>query len=553
MTVSAASLSLTSIQVYSDIDDTWTGQSSDTTWGLQTTGTTSAFSLNATNSWTYSQSGNDQALWGEVVYASRPSNTSKLTVESGDPDIVREAFVTNGTLSGATPAWTSGGVVALAHDLGDVKDKTCATFAVGYVREEAINYLGAAYTGYYRATYPDTLSAVSYFLDDFGAADSESATMDSDVSSKAIDVGGTNYSDIVTLSTRQAYGGIDLVIPNDSLDTNDVLGFIKEISSDGNVNTVDIIFPAFTLFYAQDPTYIRLLLDPVLKYLAAGRWPHPYVIHDIGSAYPNATGHDDGVAEVMPIEETGNLLILAYAYITATNDTAWGEQYIPLLQGYADYLVGNSIDIVSQLSTNDAAGLLANETNLAVKGAVGLKAFGALSGQSNYSDIGTAHGTLLYSDGVATDVNKTHFVLEYPNGNTTWKVTFNLFADVLLNLQTFPQAAYEMDAAFYPTVRQTAGVGLDNRQWWAKTDWNMWAAGTAAKAGNLETVEMFVNDLWTFISSGVNSWPFSDRYVVGNEGGETVGTEYALRARPTVGGHYSLLALKGLKYLLSSA
>jgi hypothetical protein len=35
----------------------------------------------------------------------------------------------------------------------------------------------------------------------------------------------------MALSTRQAYGGIDLAIPNDSLDTSLVLAFIKELSS----------------------------------------------------------------------------------------------------------------------------------------------------------------------------------------------------------------------------------------------------------------------------------------------------------------------------------
>jgi hypothetical protein len=175
-----------SIQVYTDIDDSWTGQSDDTNWDITTSGSTSIFSLSAVNAATYSENKMDQALWGEVILASRPSNISILTTESGKISTVRSAFTTTGKLSGTYADWTSGGVVGIAHDLGKVKGNRAATYAVGYVREEAINYLGSAYTGYYRAKYPATLDAVTYFLDDFDAAETESLAMDQDLATKSI-------------------------------------------------------------------------------------------------------------------------------------------------------------------------------------------------------------------------------------------------------------------------------------------------------------------------------------------------------------------------------
>ena len=178
----------------------------------------------------------------------------------------------NGTLTGQQPPWTAGGVVALAHDLGTVSTGTSVTFAVGYVRQKAVNYLGNARTAYYRATYHDTPAAVTHFLDDYPAAQTESQRLDTSLAGKASAAAGTNYSDILALSTRQAYGALDLTIPNDSLDTNDTMAFLKEISSDGNVNTVDVIFPAYPIFFVMDPEYIRLLLEPVVQYLATGRW-----------------------------------------------------------------------------------------------------------------------------------------------------------------------------------------------------------------------------------------------------------------------------------------
>lgn len=545
LTVTASSKTGTSVQVYSDIDDTWTGQSTESTWIFDRANSTSMFTLSAANSYTYSENENAQALWGDAIFASRPSNHSTISTEAGDPSGVRKNFAVNGTLTGAFPGWKKGRVVGIAHDLGTVTGESSVTYAVGYVREQAVNFLGNAYTGYYRQSYPDTLSAISYFLDDYEDANAESGRLDDDILVKSIQVAGHKYSDLVSLSLRQAYGGIDLVIPQDSLDADGVLAFIKEISSDGNANTVDVIFASLPLYYAMDPEYIRLLISPVVQYLATGAWKQPYVVHDIGRHYPNATGHDGQIAEMMPVEETGNLLQLAYAYAIASNNSNWTAGYMPLFQQYADYLVNNRLNISKQLSTNDATGPLTNETNLAIKAAVGLKAFGELSGLSNYSDIGDQTAQILYQDGLGLDGDRTHFTLQYPNNGSTYKVIFNLYPDLLLNLSTFPQSAYDMESTYYPTVRKSDGVALDNRQFWTNTEWNMWAAGTSSDS----TREMFVDDIWAMISNEKNTWPLSDRMVVSPSRGFTVGSEFFVRARPTVAGHFSLLALLGPKSL----
>ncbi|TGO14176.1 hypothetical protein BTUL_0057g00430 [Botrytis tulipae] len=541
LTVSAGTTAATDIQIYSDISGTWTGQTVSSSWTLTKQNTTSAFSIRANSRATYTEA-SDQALWGEAIYSSQPSSTSTLTTESGDRTAVRKVFSDTGALSGALGAWSTDGVTGISHDLGSVTGTSSVTYAVGYIREAAVNYLGTPYTGYYRATYPETIDALEHFFEDYDDALVESHTIDSELSAAATQAAGTNYSDITTLSLRQVYGGIDLVIPNATLDTSDVLAFVKEISSDGNVNTVDVIMPLFPVLYVTNPEYLRLLLEPILQYLASGRWTLPYVIHDIGSAYPNATGHDDGVAEVMPIEETGNLLILALAYQKASNNTAWANKYYTLLNKYASYLPSTSLNITLQLSTNDAAGPLANETNLAIKAAVGLKAFASLAGETyaNYSTIGGAHATQIYTDKLGTDADQTHFVLNYPDNDDSWKIPFNLYPDVLLDLSTFPDAAYTMQENYYPTIRSEGGVALDSRQAWAKSDWNIWTAGTTTGAVR----QSFVDDLWAFISNGKNSWPFSDRWTVKIDGNTEEGIEEALRARPTVGGHFALLALE---------
>ncbi|KAM3066046.1 hypothetical protein ACMFMG_010616 [Clarireedia jacksonii] len=541
--VTALSSTPAHVQIYSDIGGDWTGQTTSSSWTFTKQDNTSMFGITAIGRARYSES-SDQALWGEAIYASQPSSSSILTTQAGDRTTVRQIFSSSGVLSGNLGTWTSDGVTGLSHDLGSISRSSSVTFAVGYVREAAVNYLGTPYTGYYQATYPNTVDALAHFFDDYEDALAESNTIDSELDSQSTQVAGTNYSDITALSLRQVFGGIDLVIPNATLDTSDVLAFVKEISSDGNVNTVDVIMPMFPVLYVTNPEWLRLLLEPILQYLASGRWTLPYVIHDIGTSYPNATGHDDGVAEVMPIEETGNLLILALAYQKASGNADWATQYVPLLNKYASYLPTRSINITEQLSTNDATGPLTNETNLAIKAAVGMNAFASLAGSaySNYSSIAASHVTTLYADGLATDAAKTHFVLNYPSNDASWKIPFNLFTDVLLNLSTFPSSAYTMQETFYPSIRSPGGVALDSRQTWAKTDWNVWTAGTCSKGGAVR--QSFVDDLWAFVSNGKNSWPFSDRFTVEAAGGLEEGVEEALRARPTVGGHFALLALE---------
>ena len=66
-----------------------------------------------------------------------------------------------------------------------------------------------------------------------------------------------------------------------------------------------------------------------------------------------------------------------------------------LFQGYADYLVSNGLYPTQQLSTDDGLGDITNQTELAIKAAVGLNAYGVMTGQSNYSDVGKRFASTL--------------------------------------------------------------------------------------------------------------------------------------------------------------
>lgn len=40
----------------------------------------------------------------------------------------------------------------------------------------------------------------------------------------------------------------------------------------------------------------------------------------IGASYPNAVGHNDGNDEAMPVEESGNMVIMSLNYAKRTGD-----------------------------------------------------------------------------------------------------------------------------------------------------------------------------------------------------------------------------------------
>lgn len=317
------------------------------------------------------------------------------------------------------------------------------------------------------------------------------------------------------------------------------------------MNTMDVIMPMAPIFYVLAPEYIRLLLHPVLYYLHSGAWPHDYTIHDMGSNYPNATGHDDGKAEEMPVEESGNLLALMYMYERASGDTSYKEQYSDILKTYADYLVENGLYTSQQFSTDDGAGVSANQTGLAVKSAIGLNAYGVMTDQPEYSDAGKRFAHVLYNETVGTDAKKTHFTM-FLGDDETWALQFNLYLDNLLELNTFPTEAYQMQTNFYPSVRREAGVPLDSRDVWSKTDWMVFAAATAMApgVGNEQVRDMFINDVHAYMTNGKNDVPFSDRFYTATNADRDghmheVGTWDIYKARPVAGGHFALLALDG--------
>ena len=163
----------------------------------------------------------------------------------------------------------------------------------------------------------------------------------------------------------------------------------------------------------------------------------------------------------MPLFETSSLFILLLAYQNYSGDTAYAQEYRSLLEGYADYLVRNSLYPSSQLISVDAIPATANQTGLAIQSAIGLKAASVILNNSTLADTADSFAETIYNKGLGLDgadpAHSSHFTYNYGK-SSTWNVLFPAYSDVLLDLKTFPSEAWDMQSQWYESQIKELGL-----------------------------------------------------------------------------------------------
>ncbi|KAJ7283979.1 DUF1793-domain-containing protein [Mycena rebaudengoi] len=551
LAVSAASTdgAAHTVQVYTDISAEWVSGDNGLTvnWNSTTSGSILTHQVQLTNPTQFGENA-DHIQYGSAFYST--PNTVGATFQTGSDVNVRAQFVNNGRLAntldtGFRAINNNWPVFGLAHDLGSVTRASApVVFSVGHIRDPAISYIvaGGGFQSrslYFFSQFPTSASVISSFLCDYSAALSRANTFDAKVQTDAGRI-SANYVGVVALSIRQAFAAMELTISKNgnTFNTSDVILFMKEISSDGNMNTVDVIFPAWPIFLYTNPALGKFLLEGLFRYQASGQYPNKWSVHDLGSSYPRAVGHNDGNDEAMPVEESGNMVIMALSYALKTGDNSHLQQYRGLLDQWTQFLITDSLIPANQISTDDFAGPLANQTNLAIKGIVGIGAMSKIMGilgntaqATNYSNIATSYVRQWQT--LAASSTGAHLTLSYGQANS-WGLSYNLYSDKLLKLNLFPQSVYDMQTAWYATHANAFGVPLDTRHTYTKTDWQIYTAGLVTSTAVRDTL---INAVKGFASDGQSNAPFGDWY-------DTIsGAPQGFRARPVVGGHLALLVL----------
>ncbi|OSX60304.1 hypothetical protein POSPLADRAFT_1148035 [Postia placenta MAD-698-R-SB12] len=537
-----------SVQVYTDISAEWVFGDDSQTVNWTTLASDVVTHQVQLESQDVFNEVNDRIQQGSAYYSTL--NSAGVTYQTGQDIVVRAQFINHSTLSNTQDTnfrsisddWP---VFALAHDLGTISGPSdTVVYSVGHARDPAIEYLIANdalqnRSSYFWSQYSTATDAITTFLGDYDNALTRATAFDAQVSADASSI-SSNYAGLVALSVRQGFGAIEITVSKDSsgeYNTSDIMTFLKEISSDGNVNTIDVIYPAWPLFLYTNPVIGRDLILPLLAYQETGQYPNQWACHDMGATYPKALGHNDGNDEKMPIEESGNMLIMSLSYVQAANDKSFITSYYNLLDQWTRYLVDNTLIPGDQISTDDFAGALANQTNLAIKGIIGIKAMSVMAdlvGNSadaaNYSSIASSYVTQW--QGFATSSDGLHLTLAY-NNDSTWGLSYNMYADKLLKTNLIPSSVYEMQTAWYSTVDEEYGVPLDTRHTYTKSDWQ---SLTAAFMTNTTVRDMLIDAVQSYAADGLNSVPLSDWYWANN------GVVQGFQARPVVGGHLALVS-----------
>ncbi|KAF8914019.1 DUF1793-domain-containing protein [Gymnopilus junonius] len=533
-----------SVQIYSDISAEWVSGDNSLTadWNTTVSSDVITHQIQLQNQVPFTEI-NDHTQYGSAFYSL--SNGANTTFETGADVAVRAQFINNGKLANSQDThfraisnnWP---VFAFSRDLGSITSTTSpVVFSVGHIRDPVVQYIIAntqmqPRSLYFWSQFSSPISVISSFLSDYENALSRADIFDSQVACDATKI-SADYASVVALSIRQVLGATEITLSkysNGTYNTDDVIVFMKEISSDGNVNTVDVIFPAWPALLYTNPTLGKYLLEGLFRYQATGQYPNKWSVHDLGSNYPNATGHNDGNDEPMPVEESGNMVIMALSYAQKTGDISQLQQYQALLDQWTQFLITDSLIPANQISTDDFAGALANQTNLAIKGIVGIKAMsqvaqlvGNPSQSANYSSIANKYVSEWQT--LSASSSGKHLTLAYGN-SSSWGLSYNLLADKLLKLNLFPTSVYQMQTAWYKTVAEPFGVPLDTRHTYTKSDWEIWTSGIMT---DTTVRDLFISSVKKWASDGLSSAPFGDWYET------TDGQPEGFRARPVVGGH----------------
>ena len=402
---------------------------------------------------------------------------------------------------------------------------------VAYTEDFAMQYLNRNLRPYWQRNNKPVDAMLDEAEHNYASLDAKGVAFDSELTSDLTSIGGMQYAAIATLAYRQTLAAHALVADFDGRP----MQFEKENFSNGCTATVDVMYPSSPLFLFLAPKLLEAQLLPVLEYSALPRWRFPFAPHDLGR-YPLANGQVYGGGEEteedqMPVEESGNMLILVDALERAEGNTTLAQQYWPQLSKWAEFLQSKGLDPENQLTTDDFAGHVAHNSNLSLKAIEAIAAYADLAHRMGKEDVAARflHSAReMASSWQRMAAEGDHYKLAF-NSPGTWSQKYNLVWDTLLNFNLFPASVREKELAFYLTKMNTYGLPLDNRADYTKLDWTLWSATLSNDPKQFHAI---VDPLYRWMNETPTRVPLTDWFDTKN------GRQIGFQARSVVGGVY---------------
>jgi len=469
--------------------------------------------------------------WGYLYAAAPAASTHSAVADAGR---VIRTFAAKGSLPSSDtrmprPPRDHMPAMAVVFDLGDVTAEPVERHLIlAYDEIYAIEYFHKRLLPYWRRKHATVGELLSDAERNYAFLVKRCEAFDAELTADLTRVGGEKYARLAALAYRQALaaqilaegpGGEPFFLP-------------KENFSNGCIGTVDVIYPASPILLLLNPKLLEASLAPLFEYAQSPRWSFPFAPHDLGT-YPLANGQvygggEKSEADQMPVEESGNMLLMVAAIAKAEGGAGFAEKYWPLLEKWTEYLKEKGLDPANQLCTDDFAGHLAHNANLSLKAIEALEAYAELAGMlGKNADHELYHQTAQEFAGrwVALADDGDHYRLAFDKPGT-WSQKYNLVWDTILGYHLFPAQVAQKEIAYYQN-KGRFGLSLDNRQDYTKLDWEFWTATLAESPADWERL---ISPIYDWANQSPSRVPLTDWYWT------TDGTQVGFQARSVVGG-----------------
>ena len=506
-------------------------------WSREKIGTLTALKMGSQEQLVLAKSGDNLRIdWGYLYVAALTDSSVHQVISSGAS--AREKFVSDGSLPPTDDAnmpraaTDASPVAAFTFELGRVGTKAMTRHLIlAYDDLYSIEYFHHRLRPYWRRNGAQAADLLTGAERDHASLAERSEAFDRELMGDLERVGGLEYARLAALAYRQSLAAQKLVAD----EKGEPLLFPKENFSNGCIGTVDVIYPAAPILLLLNSRLARASVEPVLEYASLGRWHFPFAPHDLGT-YPLANGQVYGGREQtekdqMPVEESGNIILVVAAIARAEGNPGLAVKYWSLLTQWADYLKQAGLDPANQLCTDDFAGHLAHNANLSLKAIEALGAYAQLCDMTGKKDEAaalreTAEAFAKKWVSLANDGDHYRLAFDKPG---TWSQKYNLVWDKLLDIKLFPTEVAAKETSFYLTKLNRFGLPLDNRKEYTKLDWEIWTATLSESPADFHAL---VSPIYEWLNNSPSRVPLTDWYWTTN------GKQAGFQARSVVGGVY---------------
>jgi hypothetical protein len=400
---------------------------------------------------------------------------------------------------------------------------------LAYTEGYAVEYLGRRLRPYWQRNGMSEAEMLAAAEKQYPALEQRGEAFDRDLTADMKHIGGDDYAYLTSLAFRQTIAAHKLVA---DIDGTPML-FSKENGSGGFIDTVDVTYPSSPFFLLFNPRLLEAQIEPVMRYASLPRWKFPFAPHDLGS-FPLADGQLYGGGEKteedqMPVEESGNLILMIAAMDREDGNWDFARRYMPELTKWAVYLQAKGMDPENQLSTDDFSGHLAHNANLSIKAIEALGAFAEIARGTGDTKLAEHYDEVvrpLPAQWEKLAAEDGHYKLAFDRPGS-WSQKYNLIWDRILNLHLFPAADSKAEWTWYSTKMNPYGLPLDSRATFTKLDWEVW---TASLTGNKQQFQDLMHRLVAWTDATPTRVPLTDWYDTIN------GKQMGFQARSVVGG-----------------